>query len=391
MLIYESLVVTSIAYCVLCGLSRRFSTRRAAMGMAVAAMAVYATWGLVRYAHAPLRPLLVVLAGTWVFLGLLALVVGLPWLIIRGLIRVLRRCAFRRPATTSEPLQSRRDFLGTVALPTVAVSLGGLGSLRSLTELVVVERTLRIRNWPKALDGFRIGQITDTHVGDFIGPGWVAHGVRLLNAAQVHLQVMTGDLLDDLHFLEPSFAALESCQAPLGMLCVLGNHEKMRRRLKPILAAYRARRATGRLRLLVDESEVLEHNGARLQVVGVDYPMHVNGQHMLPKMERLQLMQSSAEKGFASVSRDQPLICLSHHPDFFPFAQARGAQLTLSGHTHGGQIALLGRPLISPYRFMYGQYQLGDSHLYVSGGAGHWLPLRYGVPLEVAVITLRSG
>ena len=391
MLIYESLVLTIIAYCVLRGLSPRFSTRRATLVIGTAAIAVYTAWGLARYAHAPLRPLLVVLAGTWVFSGLLALVVGLPWLLIRGLIRAARRLVLRRPAVTGASVQSRRDFMEAIALPTVALSLGGIGSLNGLKELVVVERTLRVRNWPRTLDGFRIGQITDTHVGDFIGPEWVAYGVRLLNAAQVQLQVMTGDLVDDLHFLEPSFAALESCQAPLGMLCVLGNHEKMHRRLNPIMAAYRARRAAGRLRLLVDESEVLEHKGVRLQVVGVDYPMHVNGQHMLPRVERLRFMQMSAEKAFSSVRREQPLICLSHHPDFFPYAQERGAQLTLSGHTHGGQIALLGKPLFSTYRYMLGHYQLGDSHLYVSGGTGHWLPLRYGVPMEVAVITLRSA
>ena len=198
MLIYESIALTLIAYCVLRGLSKRFSTRRATLTIGIAAIVVYSTWVLMRFAHAPLRTLVVVLAGTWVFSGLLALVVGLPWLLVRGLIRALHQRAIQRPVVTGGQAQGRRDFLEKIALPTVAFSLGGLGSLGGLAQLLVVERTLRIRNWPRALDGFRIGQISDTHVGDFISPEWVAQCVQQLNAAQVDLQVMTGDLLGSL-------------------------------------------------------------------------------------------------------------------------------------------------------------------------------------------------
>jgi predicted MPP superfamily phosphohydrolase len=243
-----------------------------------------------------------------------------------------------------------------------------------------------------ALDGFRIGQITDTHVGDFIDPDCVARAVSVLNDADVHLQVMTGDLLDDLRLIEPAFSALEKCRARYGMLAVLGNHEKMRRRLGPMLEAYARRRSRGVIRLLVDESTAIEHNGARLRVVGVDYPMHENGKHLLPRGERIRMMQRSAEKAFAGASAaTETILCLSHHPEFFPLAAQRGAQLTLSGHTHGGQVAFLGRPVLSMYKYMLGQYQLADAHLYVSAGTGHWLPVRIGVPTEVSIISLHAG
>jgi uncharacterized protein len=388
MLFYESVVVALIAYCVLRGLSQRYSKPRALIAIGCVAIIVYANWALARFAHAPLRPVVVVLAGSWFFCVLLALVVGLPWLLVRGLIRIVWRLEHRRAPAV--PLQTRRDFLAAVAFPAASLSLGAACSAYGGNKLVVAQRTLYLRNWPRALDGFRIGQITDTHVGDFISPDWVAHAVGILNDAGVHLQVMTGDLLDDLYYLEPSFRALEQCQAPLGMLCVLGNHEKVHRRLQPILAAYQAHQAGGRIRLLVDQSTVLEHNGSPLCVVGVDYPMRVNGNHVLPKPKQRQLMQLSAVRAFSAVNQSQPLLCLSHHPDFFPLAQERRVLLTLSGHTHGGQLALLGRPLYTPYEFNLGHYERSGSHLYVSGGTGHWLPLRYGVPMEVTVLTLRS-
>jgi predicted MPP superfamily phosphohydrolase len=395
MLFYESLIIAVIGYFVLRGLSKIYTRFRTNLVIGAACLLVYGTWAVLRFAHAPLRPLVVVLAGTWCFCVLLTIAVGVPWLLARGSGRLLRRFLIDRvvPRRAPEPntrAQSRREFLATVGLPAVSISLGTVCSAYGGHKLWVAQRTLHIRNWPKALDGFRIGQITDTHIGDFISPAWVANAVAILNDAGVDLQVMTGDLLDDLYYVESSFHALELCQARLGMLCVLGNHEKMHGRLPPMLAAYRARSAAGRIRLLLDESTVLQHNGGSLNVVGVDYPMHVDGSHVLPKEEQLMMMQRSAARAFSPVARNQGLLCLSHHPDFFPFAQQRGAHLTLSGHTHGGQLAIAGRPLFTPYEFNLGHYQRADSHLYVSGGTGHWLPLRYGIPMEVTIITVRS-
>jgi|GEM_PF-2534329 len=396
MLFYESIVVAVISYFILRGLSKSYTRFRTTLTIGAATLVVYTVWAIARYAHAPLRPLVVALAGTWCFCALLIVAVGVPWLLARGLLRITRRSVIGRlvPQRAPEPdvrVQTRRDFLATVAVPAVSLSLGGVCSIYGGHKLWVARRTLHVRGWPKALDGLRIGQITDTHVGDFISPAWVANAIAILNDSGVHLQVMTGDLLDDLYYVESSFRALDSCRAPLGMLCVLGNHEKMHGRLEPMLAGYRARSAMGRVRLLLDERAVLQHQGAELNVVGVDYPMHVNGSHVLPRRDRDALMRNSAQRAFAGIDRKQALLCLSHHPDFFPIAQQYGARLTLAGHTHGGQLAIGGRPLISPYEYDLGHYTLGDSHLYVSGGTGHWLPLRYGVPMEVTILTLRSS
>jgi len=392
MLIYESAALTVIAYLVIIGVSPWLRSRRSGLTLACLAVVVYGPWLMVRAYGVPLGAVATWLAGTWVFATLFVLAVGLPLLLVKGAVQLWRRLA--KPLRNSTPPrdESRREFIGNVALPSLALSLGAGGALSAVSDFVIKKFEIRIRNWPKALDGFRIGQITDTHVGDFITPQVVARAVDLLNAANVHLQVMTGDLVDNLRYLESTFDALERCRAPYGMLTVLGNHEKMHHRLEPMLAAYARRRSRGIVRLLVDSSEVLRHNGARLRVVGVDFPMYANSNHFLGRPQRRVLMQQSAQLAFAEEAEsNECLLCLSHHPEFFPFAAERNVGLTLSGHTHGGQVAIGGKPVFSTYQYMLGQYQLGDSHLYVSGGTGHWLPVRFGVPTEVAVITLRSA
>jgi uncharacterized protein len=390
MLIYESAVLTLVAYLVLRGFSPWLRSRRVKRVWLALALTVYVSWSLLHYWHAPLRSFVTILVGTWVPACLICIMAGLP-LLATVLVQRLRHKVDSDSEPRREPIdEGRRQMLVGLTLPVIALSTGGAAALGCTSEFIVVRLELRIRNWPKALDGLRIGQITDTHVGDFVTSDTVARAVDVLDGLGVHLQVMTGDLVDDLTYLEATFAALERCRAPYGMLALLGNHEKMHHRLQPMLSAYAARRDRGLIRLLVDECHVIEHNGASLRVVGVDFPMHENGRH-LGYRERYALMRQSAQRAFADVPTGEPLLCLSHHPEFFPLAAARRASLTLSGHTHGGQIAFAGRPLFCPYDYMLGHYRLANSQLYVSGGTGHWFPIRHGVPTEVTAFTLRSA
>ena len=281
----------------------------------------------------------------------------------------------------------RRSLLVGVgrALPLFAAGASSAGIVAGSSGFELREVEVRLRGLPRALDGFRIGQITDVHVGAFIDVEYLRATVEAMNKARVDLQVMTGDLIDDVTQLDGTMAALEACQAPHGMLAILGNHEHWRG-LRHIRDAYAASARRGSpVRLLVDESHVLEHAGQRVRVVGVDYPM---GRGVGAKAER---MRRSAELAFRGTSPEEVVLCLTHHPDFFPLASERGARLTLAGHTHGGQVALLGMPLFRfAFEFMLGRYRRGDGQLYVSGGTGHWLPFRLGVPAEVTILTLRA-
>lgn len=350
--------------------------------------AVFGAWLWVRslgHGNAgAIGPVVQAIASSWTIAILACVVVGLPVGVLRALSRIGRKAA---PADVD---LERRRFLGGMAVPVVAVTTGASGTVAGLGPFTVRYEDVHVPGLPDALDGFRIGQITDIHVGDFIDPAYVAEAVEAMNQAGCHLQVMTGDLIDDLEELDATFAALDRCAAPHGMVAILGNHEIWRGRAR-VLAKYDEVAPRGRVRLLVDASERIEHDGAVLRVVGVDYPMGPGGKHRLPPEERDAIMRASAERAFAQAQPGETVLCLSHHPDFFPIAAARGAALTLAGHTHGGQFAVLGMPVFRfAYDFMLGRYRLGDAHLYVSGGTGHWLPWRVGVPTEVTILTLRA-
>lgn len=334
-------------------------------------------------------PMKVFSAG-WTVAVVATLMLGLPIVVVRGLRErnLLRQAVGLRDAEpVAVDLRKRNLLMGVGrAVPVVAVGASSAGVVGGISHFQVREVEVRLRGLPAALDGFRIGQITDVHVGPFIDTDYLRAAVVAMNEAKVDLQVMTGDLIDDLAQLDGTMAALAECRAPHGMLAVLGNHEHWRG-LEPILAAYEEVATRAPVRLLVDEAHVLEHAGQRIRVVGVDYPMG----RRLPGVKEAR-MRRSAEEGFRGAAPSEELVlCLTHHPDFFPYAAERGAKLTLAGHTHGGQTALLGIPVLGfAFEYMLGRYKRGDSHLYVSGGTGHWLPFRIGVPTEVTVLTLRA-
>jgi uncharacterized protein len=339
--------------------------------------------GQIPVVGAPLK----LFSAVWSVALLIGVLFGAPFVLHRWW--SARRASRPAGPVTGVVDLERRSVIMNVgrAVPLLAVGTSSAGVVSGSSGFEVRELEVRLKELPPALEGFRIGQITDIHVGPFISPAYVRAAVEAMNDAKVHLQVMTGDLVDDLDQLDETMAALEACKAPHGMLAILGNHEHWRG-LEPILAGYEALAKKGApIRLLVDEAHVIEHAGERLRVVGVDYPMA--GRNPLRKVQR---MRQSAEVAFQGISPGETVVCLAHHPDFFPYAAERGAHLTLSGHTHGGQVAILGVPLFGfAFEFMLGRYRRKDSHLYVSGGTGHWLPFRLGVPAEVTILTLRKA
>ncbi len=337
--------------------------------------------GSVPVVGAPLK----LFSAGWTIAAFIVVLFGLPLVLVRWWRG--RRVSPLDRANAGVNLE-RRSLLVSAgrAVPLVAMGTSSLGMVNGSVGFEVRKVEVPLRNLPAALDGFRIGQITDIHIGTFIGTDYLRAAVQAMNEAGVHLQVMTGDLIDDLTQLDETMAALEGCKAQHGMMAVMGNHEYWRG-AEPIFESYAAiERRGGPVKLLVDQSHVLEHAGHKLRVVGVDYPM---GRGPGVKTKRF---QRSAETAFQGTAADELVLCLSHHPSFFPFAAEKGAHLTLSGHTHGGQVALLGMPLFwFAFEFMLGRYKQKDSHLYVSGGTGHWLPFRLGVPPEVTILTLRAA
>ena len=266
----------------------------------------------------------------------------------------------------------------------ISLAAGVAASLANLGDPVVREEVVRVRGLPSALDGLRVANLGDVHVGRFVLPADLARAVDLVDRRGVDLLAVTGDLIDDLRLIEPTLDALErGPRRPV--LMVLGNHDKAH---EPAVVSAVRRRAP-RLTLLVNGGVVVPHRGGRVRVVGADYPLDAHGGHVLPRAQQDAAMRDFAARAFAGATPGETVVALSHHPEFFPIAAARGAALTLASHTHGGHVRVGGRPLIAAYDYMHGPYRRGEAHLDVSAGVGHWLPLRIGAPREIVIVTLR--
>jgi hypothetical protein len=296
---------------------------------------------------------------------------------------------------------SRRAFFhyATVlagSFPFLAATYGfAAGRLRYTVERVDVP----IANLSPELDGLRIAQLSDIHIGDYMPPHEIARAVDIANDLQPDISFVTGDFVSsEGDPLDTCIDELSRLHAPLGVWGCNGNHE--------IYAgveddAERLFSEKG-MRLLRASSVVVEHNGGRFNLMGVDYQRDsmTKGEHrglMLQEIERL-------------VRRDMPNVLLSHNPNSFHRAAELGIELSLAGHTHGGQVkveivdhSVSPARLISP--FVAGLYRLpmatnggagsNGSHkaaLYVNRGLGTFgFPVRLGVPPEITLLTLRRA
>jgi hypothetical protein len=230
---------------------------------------------------------------------------------------------------------------------------------------------------PGAFDGLRIAQVADVHAGMFMPPERLARARSLVEELSPDLVVFTGDQLDrrqvDADLFVHGFAGID---APLGVFGILGNHDHI---AGPRLALT-AMEAVG-VTALVNQSAVLERGASRILLVGVDDLDAAPGWG--PDF-------AAAHEGEAEFR-----ILLCHQPNGWRAGRAAGANITLAGHTHGGQIAVPSRGLnlarLST-SYIAGPYQKAGQLLYVSRGIGVGaVPLRFGVPPEVDLITLRRG
>jgi uncharacterized protein len=266
-----------------------------------------------------------------------------------------------------------------------------------------------IANLPPALDGMKIAQISDIHMSAFMSRAAVRRAVDMTNDLGSDLTVVTGDLITGSHDpIEDCVEEVSRLHAPLGVWGCNGNHEIYADAEELAEQLY----AQHGMKLLRQENTVLEFRGAKLNLIGVDYQKerNLNGHRtqMLSNMEAL-------------IRRDVPNILLSHNPNSFNRAAELGIELSLAGHTHGGQIqveildhrltparfisdyiaGLFERPLLKPSHDIYVQAEpdkpSGDptpnaSRLYVNRGLGTvGAPVRLGVPPEISLIVLRRA
>ena len=268
---------------------------------------------------------------------------------------------------------SKRD----TPLRSLAVSLTHVARA-ALTEpyMLSIEHTrIGLNRLPMAFDGFRVVQLSDIHHGPFSSKEQIEQAVETANRLQPDIIVLTGDYISkERHYAAPCAEMLGRLKARDGVYAVLGNHDHW------VDAALITDlfRAEG-ISVLINEGMRFEKNGAAFWLAGVDDTM--------VGLEDLSL-------ALAGARRDEMKLLLAHNPILLRRAARASVDLVLSGHTHGGQVAIRGErstPRGARKRMLKGLGRLGNTQIYVNRGLGTVvLPIRYGCPPEISLLELRS-
>ncbi len=281
-----------------------------------------------------------------------------------------------RPSADHNP--ARRDLLRAFrcALLGAPIAAVGYGTFVQRFRLRLREQNIAIPGLPADLDGLRIAQLTDIHLSPFLSVRELERAVVMANEARPHLTLVTGDLITSgADPLDDCLRNLAFLKADAGVFGCMGNHE-----IYADTESYTEREAARLgMSFLRQKSKTLRFGASQLNLAGVDY-QRFNKPYL-----------KGAEKLIVPGALN---VLLSHNPDVFPVAAAKGFPLTVSGHTHGGQVRveilrqdLNVARLFTPY--VDGLYQKGESSIFVSRGIGTiGLPARLGAPPEVALLKL---
>jgi len=248
--------------------------------------------------------------------------------------------------------------------------------LNALRPALLCEVDVEAPGMPEALRDFTILQLSDIHIGPGIGENRLRQIVAQCADYEVDLIAVTGDLADgDARRLRAASEPLSRLSARHGVWFVTGNHDYYSG-----VDPWCARAAELGMEVLLNESRVLEHEGARLLVAGVTDPsggMFANDHH--PQLERA--------RGEALVDFS---LLLAHQPNCAPAAAKLGFDLQLSGHTHGGQYFPFTLFIHGVQRYVAGLYRVGKMALYVHRGTTWWgPPMRLGSRHEIALLRLK--
>jgi predicted MPP superfamily phosphohydrolase len=241
----------------------------------------------------------------------------------------------------------------------------------------VVERDVVVPGLDPRLDGFRIAQLSDLHIGTMTPKAWGLRWSRAANAAAPDLAVVTGDMVTSgVDFHEDVAEVIGALKAKLGVYASMGNHDYFGEG-EPLISHLK-KHGVGVLR---NEGTAIQHNGATLWLAAID--------DTWTRRDDVTRAMAACPDGVASV-------LLAHDPNRFDDAAAAGANLVLSGHTHGGQI---GVPFLYrwanlasfSYPYNIGFYRKPTSVIYVHPGLGTTgPPMRLGLAPEVTILVLRA-
>ncbi|HWN64788.1 MAG TPA: metallophosphoesterase [Candidatus Binatus sp.] len=318
-------------------------------------------------------------------LGLLSLlgIALIPILLVQQTVRISRRR--RQPEEQLSDHRNhytRREFLSVAAAitpPLLTLGLTGI-ALSQLNRFRVRHLVVPIRDLPRDLDGTTIAHVSDMHVGRFTSGRVLREMVRVVNEFRADLVLLTGDLINDaLTTLDEGIDLVRELDPRLGLYLIEGNHDLIEN-----ASEFERRVKASGIPFLLDESAIASVHGVPVQLLGLSWTRRHGANHdeAISRSVRALLQQRRP---------DVFPILLAHHPHAFDAAAEAGMPLTLSGHTHGGQLMLNEQLGFGPVLFRYwsGLYTRGESKLIVSNGVGNWFPVRANAPAELIHLTLR--
>ena len=268
---------------------------------------------------------------------------------------------------------TRRDLLKSLAVVSVGAVSGAAawGFAYERHRIQRITRDLSVRGLPPALDGLRVGVITDVHHSAVVPAEDVTRAVALLTEVSPDIVVLGGDYVSffDRQYAAPVAGLLAPLAgAPHGSFAVLGNHDDERE----VPAALAGRGFT----VLKDQRTELSIRGERVDIAGIRFWTKTAGD------------VARVLKGTGGTT-----ILIAHDPRRLVEAAALDVQLVLSGHTHGGQVILPAVGAIAGRKFpvLQGYATRDNTSIFVSRGVGTvYVPLRINCPPDVAVLTLRT-
>jgi uncharacterized protein len=285
----------------------------------------------------------------------------------------------------------RRGFLTQAAAGSaflIGSSSSLYGALKGRYDYSLEEVPFVVPGLSRGLDGFSIAQLSDVHIGAYVGDAELAIAEELLRKAKPDLIVLTGDLLDNDPRLAARLGRFVRRLTPIarhGVFAISGNHDYFAG-VDEVTAAVRGAGA----RMLRNDAALVGEATGGFALLGVD-DVWARRDGNGPDLERA-VHELPRVGGRIAPARDLPRVLLCHNPSFFAESAGQVA-LQLSGHTHGGQVNLGIRPAdyLLPGGWVAGRYDLNGSALYVNRGFGTvGPPARIGSRPEVTRIVLRG-
>jgi uncharacterized protein len=234
--------------------------------------------------------------------------------------------------------------------------------------------SIELKRLPKKLDGFKIIHLSDIHHSPFTNLDHIERAVKIANRLKPDMFLLTGDYVShEKKYIAPVAKVLGTLRSEFGTFGCLGNHDHW---TSPDLVVRRFREAG--INMLVNEGLRFEGRGSSFWLCGVD-------DHMVGKADLTAALKGSFP--------DEMKLLLAHNPIIFRQATRYGVDLTLSGHTHGGQVKVRDpeKRLLPRRKLTSGLHRRKDSQIYITRGIGTVvLPIRYQCPPEISLLELRS-